>query len=213
MAHGRLTVTRKRVVDPGLDPPVSKEGPEGIAARRPDHIQMIHRLGPVRLVGDRDGKAAELSGVASRQGPAPSVSGIELLEEDPPHRGLDLVEAEVIPDLEMDILLTPAVVAQPAAPGGHACIIRRQDTAASQDREENISCPTNPSTSHRSTVFFHPPPWQSYRCPLGALSCQRLCHKIYHTLERRSVPGSSPSLDSMAQRLNGEIPEELRTRP
>jgi len=74
-----------------FDLAVPKKGSQGIAAGRPDHVEMIHRLGPVRLAGQDHRELSEGARIVGRDSPPPRVAGVEPLQEHASHRGLDLV--------------------------------------------------------------------------------------------------------------------------
>jgi len=79
-----LTMARDGIVDPGLDPSVGQKGAQGIAARRPDHVEVIYRLGPGRLTREDDGELSEGARVTSGEGPPPRVADVEPLQEHSP---------------------------------------------------------------------------------------------------------------------------------
>src|SRR3990167_7108545 len=51
-------------------------------------------------------------------------------EQDAPHGGLDVVKAQVEADLRVDVLVEPAVVADPPAPRRHVVVVGDEEIGA-----------------------------------------------------------------------------------
>ena len=122
-------------MDPGGDALVLEEPGERAPARRPHDEEVVDVPGAGPLGRQQERKPREPRHVARRQRAPVIVHGVQPPEQDAPHGGLDVVEAQVEADLRVDVLVEPAVVADPPAPRRHVVVVGDEEATVAHDRE------------------------------------------------------------------------------
>src|ERR1043166_8283307 len=127
-------MVRHRIMDAGPDAGLLEMAGEFVPPLGSDHVHVIDRGGPGTLGRGLDYPFQSF--VVARGDPATSaVQPVEILQPDTPHRGLDLVEAEVVADLFVRVLVFATVIAQLAHAFGNGVVVRANAAAVAQDSQ------------------------------------------------------------------------------
>src|SRR4029450_4568247 len=104
MFDGWLPMGGHGVVDPGCDAAVLQEFRERVTPRGPYHVEVIDVMRARALDRKPERKASQTLRVSRGQVPTPLVHGVEAPQEHSPGRRLEVVEAQVEPDLAVNVL-------------------------------------------------------------------------------------------------------------
>src|SRR5262245_61681409 len=126
MLHGWLPMARHGVVDPGRDAAVLEELRQRVALLRADHVEVIDVMRARALDRKPEGKATQTLRISRGQDSTPLVHGVEAPQQHSPGRRLEVVEAQVEPDLAVNVLVDPTVIAKPTASPREIVVVRRE---------------------------------------------------------------------------------------
>ena len=124
-------------MDPGPDPDLVQRASKRVAVGDAHRVQVVDALGARVLDQGAAGSWKQLS-VERRPRPSRGVSGVELAELDPQHRGLEPVEPFVEARLDVLSLGPLAEVAEATAPLGDRIVVGT-DRAAVAERAEVLA--------------------------------------------------------------------------
>src|SRR5262245_43617230 len=103
MFHGWLPMAGHRVVDPSRDAAILEERRERVAPRSADHVEVVDVMRARALDRKPEGKTTQPLRVSRGQDAAPLVHRVEAPQQDSPDRRLQVVEAQVEPDLAVNV--------------------------------------------------------------------------------------------------------------